>query len=75
MVSVLFYRFLIIREGFYNIVAQVLPIASLFDHVKTISLLSIREEGDKLAKTSLPVLYTVEMYWPVFYKVLQQCEA
>ena len=71
MVSVLFYRFLIIKEGFYNIVAQVLPIASLFDHTKTILLISNGEEGDKSVKTSLPVFYTMEMYWPVFYKVLQ----
>ena len=70
MVSVLFYRVLIIREGFYNVVGRVLPIASLFDHAKTISLCA-NEGGDRSAKTSLPVLYKVEMYWPRFYKVLQ----
>ena len=74
MVSVLFYRFLIIREWFYNVVDRVLPIASLFDHAKTI-LLRSNGEGDKPAKTSLPVLYTVEMNWPRFYKSYSSGEA
>ena len=71
MVSVFFYRLLIIEEGFYIIVSHVFPIASLFNHAKMISLLLNGEEGDKSAKTSLPVLYIVEMYWPMFYNVLQ----
>ena len=70
MASVLFDRLFIIREWFYNVVGRVLPIPSLHDHVKTILLCSDGEEADKSAKTSLPVLYTVEMYWSSFYKVL-----
>ena len=47
MVSVLFYRFLTIREKFYNILGQVLPVAS----AKGKSLHFSREEGDKCPKT------------------------
>ena len=71
MISVLYYMFLIFREQFYNVVGRVLPIASMFDHTKTISLHLNGEEGDKSAKTSLPVLYKVKMYWSSLTVVIQ----
>ena len=52
MVSVFFYQFSIIRKGFYNVLGQVFPIASLFNQAKTIWLsfkLHSNEQGDKSA--------------------------
>ena len=52
MVSALFYKFLIIRERFYNVLGQVFPIVSMFNHTKTIWLsfkLCSNGQGDKSA--------------------------
>jgi len=56
-----------IREGFYNVVGRVIPIASLLDHTKVMLLCSRGEEWDKSVKTSLLVLYTMKTCCPRFY--------